>query len=119
MSDAITPPAPPPAAPAPPDSPPYPPPIVAADFKDKMPDPDYSARAVEWTLAIGGLPSFNVKEGVLARLHNLGFSCDVDSDDDTVAKAVKAYQRLYLNNKNGSGVPADIQADIRDRHDNP
>ena len=108
----------PPAAPAA-GPPPYPPVIAAEGFKDKMPNPDYSAQVVQWKLAMGGMPSFNVKTGVLARLHNLGFGCDVDADDETATRAVKAYQNLYLNDKNGSGVPADIQADIRDRHDKP
>jgi hypothetical protein len=30
---------------------------------------------------------------------------------------VKAYQRLYKNEQNGSGKPADILADIKERHD--
>lgn len=106
----------PPAAPAG-GPPPYPPAIVAADFKDKMPDPDYSEQVVEWNLTIGGMPSFNDKTGVLARLHNLGFGCDIDSDDETASRAVKAYQNLYMNNKNGSGLTADIQNDLRPRHD--
>jgi hypothetical protein len=113
----------PPAPPAPVIGPqpqfPYPPPIVEADFKNLMPNPDYSFLTAEWKLTIGGMPPHEVKEGVLARLHNLGFTCGPDSADDEAAKAVKAYQRFYLKKKDGSGIPADIQADIQGRHDKP
>jgi len=59
-----------------------------------------------------------VKEGTLARLHNLAFGCDVDSDDAHAVHAVKAYQLFYLKAKDGSGKIADIQDDAAQRHDN-
>jgi hypothetical protein len=50
-------------------------------------------------------------------LHNLGFGCDVEDGADVSARAVKAYQRFFLKNMNGTGVAKDIESDIRDRHD--
>lgn len=119
MSAATAAPAKPPAAApgAPPNPPPYPPPIVPKDFKDKLPAPDFTAIIVEWDLTIGGLPPVKLKRGTLARLHNLAFACDVSSPDATVTHAVKAYQLFYLKNKNGSGIPADIEDDAGKRHD--
>ncbi len=117
MKDATKPPkktAPTTTAPA---TPPYPPVIAPGDFKDEMPAPDFGAQKMEWQLKIGSLPPVKTKTGVLARLHSLGFGCDVDSDDPTTTRVVKAYQRFYLNNKNGSGAFADIQDDAGTRHD--
>lgn len=106
-----------PTPPAPTTPPPYPPVIVADDYKDKIPAPDFTAQTVEWTLSLGALPPVKEKTGTLARLHNLGFGVDVDSDEPKTKRAVKAYQRFYLNNKTGSGTPADIQDDAGTRHD--
>lgn len=107
-----------PLEPLPPATPtPYPPEIAAAEFTDKDPAKESNRHIVEWDLKAGSLPSFNSDEGVRARLHNLGFGCDVKDDGDRSARAVKAYQRFFLKNKNGSGVAKDIDSDIRDRHD--
>jgi hypothetical protein len=97
------------------DPPPYPPPIFPDDYTAK-PRLHEELKA-EWDLKAGSMPSFNTKEGVLARLRNLGFGGDVDADDQKLQKLVKAYQRFYLKAKTPSGSHADIQADIRDRHD--
>jgi hypothetical protein len=114
---------PPPLDPLPPEPPvvptPYPPAVVAAEFTDKDPAKSSSAHFAEWEFKVGSLPSFNTSEGVLARLHNLGFGCDVGDTDDRSKRAVKAYQRFFQKNKNGSGVAKDIESDIRDRHDKP
>jgi hypothetical protein len=116
VRQAITPPAKP--APAPVTSPPpYPPAIVSDDYKDKMPALDLAAKIAHWDLKPGALPPAKTKQGALVRLHNLGFACDADSHDDDAAKAVKAYQRLYFKNKNGSGRPADVEDDAAKRHD--
>jgi hypothetical protein len=112
------PPKPVPPAAAPANPPPYPPPIVPQDFKDKLPPLDPGPQIVTWNLSIGGLPAVKVKEGTLARLHNLAFGCDVDSDDAHAVHAVKAYQLFYLKAKDGSGKIADIQDDAAQRHDN-
>lgn len=120
VRDARTAPATPPATPPTvADPPPYPAPVVPKDFKDKSPDLDYKKRTVEWTLSIGSLGPAKTDPGALTRLHNLGFECDVDSEAKVVTRSVKAYQRFYLKNKNGSGVAADVQDDAGTRHDNP
>jgi hypothetical protein len=119
MKDATAPPAK-PAAPAaaPANPPPYPPAIVPTDYKDKMPEPDFKAQVVTWDLHIGGLPPVKTKQGTLARLHNLAFGCNLDSDDARVTRAVKAYQLFYQKNQKGSGKLTDIQDDAGKRHDN-
>ena len=111
---------PPPAAtkPTPTDPPTYPAPIFPDDFTDKVPRFHEELKA-EYTLKVGSMPSFDTKQGVLARLRNLGFGADVDADDERLKKLVKAYQRFYLKAKKPSGEFADIQKDIRDRHDKP
>lgn len=101
------------------DPPPYPAPVVPKDFKDKDPDADYTKRTVEWTLSIGSLGPVKTDPGALTRLHNLGFECQADSEAKIITRSVKAYQRFYLKNKNGSGVAADVQDDAGTRHDNP
>ena len=125
----IDPDAPPPAEPAPPaaaapppaspDPPPYPAPIDVAAYKDKI-DPAYvgtKLRPVSFSLAIGSLPSHNEVIGVQARLTNLGFDCrgEWGAAKEGTTAAVKAYQHKYGGGD--SGVPADIQDAIRDRHD--
>jgi hypothetical protein len=97
---------------------PYPAPIKADQFTDKLANPDPDDDFVEWTLKIGSLPSFNHSSGVLARLHNLGAGCDPDDDGSRTERTVKAYQKVFLNQSNGSGKPSDVQEDLRDRHDN-
>jgi hypothetical protein len=94
--------------------PPYPAPIMAADFKDPVRAGDPSDAFVEWELKIGSLGSHKDDAGVWARLDNLGASC---AGGTRGAASVKAYQRAFLNQKTGSGVPADIQEDLRVRHD--
>ncbi len=100
-----------------PDPPPYPLNIIPDDFKDKNEKLDFGKQLVKVEVKIGSLEAFNRKPGVLARLHNLGFCCDIDSDDPRIEKGVKAYQRFFMKNKNGSGKPEDIQDDARTRHD--
>ncbi|HTX39057.1 MAG TPA: hypothetical protein VME43_28730 [Bryobacteraceae bacterium] len=119
MKDATAAPAQPAPAPAPPaNPPPYPPVIVATDYKDKMPAPDFKAQVETWDLHVGGLPPVKTPQGTLARLHNLGFGCDIGSDAAKVTRAVKAYQLFYQKNAKGSGKTADIQDDAGTRHDN-
>lgn len=96
----------------------YPPEIDPDHFPDEWPEqPDRTE--VEWTLSIGGLPSHNDKSGVQARLRNLGFGCKVGADDKTTERAVKAYQLVHKKEQTGSGKWADIQDDIKDRHEKP
>lgn len=99
------------------DPPAYPPAITVADFKDKNPAPDFTAKVLELDLKIGSLGPVKTKPGVLARLHNFGFGCDLDSDDPTTVKVVKAYQRAFQNNPAGSGKTDDIQDDLGAKHD--
>jgi hypothetical protein len=91
----------------------YPPAIKPADFLDEA--PKALDNKVQWTLAIADLEQGDNDQGVAARLQNLGFS----AGDEKTERAVKAYQRLYMNVKEGSGTPADIKDDIKPRHDNP
>lgn len=100
----------------------YPIKIKPADFQDKNaepPLPPASDDDVKWTLTITTLDKSQDDESIKARLHNLGFGCDAGSDADTTTRAVKAYQALYLNQKDGSGALADIKDDVKKRHDNP
>jgi hypothetical protein len=113
-----TPSKPPPAVKPEPKPPHYPLPIVQEDFIDK--DTDYVGDKhdpVEWSLSIGGLPSPNDVTGVQARLENLGFSCggEVGTPGDKTKAAVTAYQKKYGLTATGS--VADIQDNIRDKHD--
>jgi len=55
-----------------------------------------------------------IADGVKARLNNLGFNID---DDEKTKRAVKAYQKVYLKQDNGSGIAKDILDDIKTRHD--
>ncbi len=99
------------------DPPPYPAPVKAADFKDKVRAADPADDFVEWTLKVGSLPSFNDDTGVLARLFNLGAACEPGDDGKKTERTVKAYQKAFMNQDAGSGLPKDIQTDLRDRHD--
>ena len=69
---------------------------------------------MDWSVSLADLADGDDDDGVKARLNNLGFNVD---GKDNVKRAVKAYQRLYLNQDNGSGVLKDILADIKTRHD--
>jgi hypothetical protein len=117
LSEPPAPPPPEPPAAAPVIPTPYPPDIVEVEFTDKDPSKESPSHTAEWTLQVGSLPTYNADEGVRARLHNLGFGCDVEDGADVSARAVKAYQRFFLKNMNGTGVAKDIESDIRDRHD--
>lgn len=98
----------------------YPRPIVTGEFKDADPAaPPADNRIMEWTLKIGSLPAFDHISGVQARLNNLGFRCDPDAQAARSESDIKAYQRTRLKSKTPSGVAADIQKGLRDRHDNP
>ena len=98
----------------------YPRPILASEFKDTDPAaPPAADDTMKWTLKIGSLPSFDHISGVQARLNNLGFRCDPDAQAAQTQACVKAYQRTRLKSKKPSGVAADIQTDLRNRHDNP
>jgi hypothetical protein len=100
------------------DPPAYPPVIVFAEFKDKQPEKP-SADKLEWTLKVGSLPAHKDKTGVLARLRNLGYGCDVDADDPKMQKFVKLYQKAVLKEAAPSGNQADIQQSLDDRHSKP
>jgi len=119
----VAPPAPPASAPPgpapaePPAKPLYPRPVEAADFKD-LAEPAPTAETVEWTLAVDDLGASG-ESAVQARLGNLGFTCTVGADAATTTAAVSTYQRVVLSQKPGTGKTADIEADIKNRHDNP
>lgn len=110
-----------PPLPTPPDqAPPYPAPINKSDFKDKDPDDAAAAgKEIEWSAKIGSLPSFNAAAGAgaMARLHNLGYPCRPGDDGSKTERSVKSYQKKYLQQDDGSGQAADIQADLKTRHD--
>jgi len=109
-----------PSGPAPSEPPPkplYPRPVVEADFKDPA-EPVPAAGTVEWTLAVDDLVASG-ESAVQARLGNLGFTCTVGADAATTSAAVSTYQRVVLAKKPGTGVTADIEAEIKNRHDNP
>jgi hypothetical protein len=111
------------AAPAPKDpvikKPTYPRPIKVSEFTDDQPKaPTAADDVIQFTLKIGGLPTFNDDSGVRARLRNLGYTCRRGSAAEFTKKCVKAFQRGRLKQKTPSGVAADIRNDARDRHDN-
>jgi hypothetical protein len=121
MKPAVTAPKPTPGTPPPgTDPPPYPPPIVVLDFKDKVPEPDYTAQVVTWDLCIGKLDPYDVHTGALSRLQNLGFQNSTDLAGNATAdqepQAIKAYGQLYSN---AATTWNPIKEDLRDRHDNP
>jgi hypothetical protein len=108
------------AAAAPPalTKPKYPRPIMVSEFKDDPPKAPVAADdVITFTLKIGSLPTFNDDKGVRARLHNLGYPCLVDSEATITKKAVTAFQKGRLKQKTPSGVAADVQTDVRDKHD--
>ena len=115
-------PAPAPPAPPAPAVPPYPPPLVEAAFTDTLDAAfvggDADSGKIEWTLAIGSLPSFNNVAGVQERLRNLGFVCKGapgDAADPQTQAAVKAFQKAAKLAETGAA--KDIEAAVRDRHD--
>jgi len=98
----------------------YPRPIKVSEFKDQAADPPGKGDdTVQWDLKIGSLASFDDVTGVQGRLHNLGFRCDPEGQAALTQADVKTYQRTRLKSAAPSGAPADIQTDIRNRHDNP
>ncbi|HEY8211709.1 MAG TPA: hypothetical protein VIG99_29705 [Myxococcaceae bacterium] len=114
---------PPPKPPGPPPKkekpkPSYPPAVDPDEYKDaKVPDLPKDLETLELTLKIGSLPSHNHESGVKARLYNLGFLQAADPKPDVLLDAVKRYQRSLLSQKEGSGKAADIQDDLKNRHD--
>ncbi len=114
----IPPPAPTTTPATPPSPPPYPPAIKPPDFIDKDPVKPADSDTMEWTLKVGSLPPAAEKTGVKARLHDLGFGCDVDSDDTLTTRAIKNFQKLFLK-KTDTGAYADVQADLDSTFSNP
>jgi len=97
----------------------YPPPLVYTQFTDPAPQEPPDRNKANWKLKVGSLDPFDITEGIRERLGNLGFRCKSGSNDEETTRAVKAYQRFFLNNRTGSGKTADIQDDLHTRHDNP
>lgn len=115
-----------PKAPAPGARPPpsYPPAIVATDFKDQDPKPVLPPKEEndwKWTLAVMDPETVDMDsdDALKARLHNLGFAVDKGGGAEPTRLAVRAYQRHYEKKADGSGALADIQGDLKARHDKP
>jgi len=96
----------------------YPPTIKPADYDDTTPVfPKVGDNVVTWDLKIGSLPSGNVISGVQARLLNLGFRAAMETPAAVKTKAgVTGYQKKYKMTE--SGTSTDIEASIRNKHDN-
>jgi len=98
----------------------YPPPIVAADFDDPKTVWPKKGETVVWKLQVGYLEPHTVIRGVLQRLENLGFSCPIQKVEDVATRrAVRTYRRFVENKAapHDTNAVADIQANIRGRHD--
>jgi hypothetical protein len=98
----------------------YPPPIVVTDFDDPKTVWPKKGETISWTLQVGYLEPHTVIRGVLQRLENLGFTCPVQKVEDAAThRAVKTYRRFVesLVAPNDTDAVADIQANIRGRHD--
>lgn len=98
----------------------YPPPIVVTDFDDPKTVWPKKGETISWTLQVGYLEPHTVTRGVLQRLENLGFTCPVQKVEDAAThRAVKTYRRFVesLVAPNDTDAVADIQANIRGRHD--
>lgn len=94
----------------------YPQKVQHAQWEDEFTDkviPDSADDTATWSFTVVPHASIDNDDGVIKRLHNLGF------DSNAVSAAVRAYQFSYLKNATGSGVIADIKPDIIKRHDNP
>jgi hypothetical protein len=101
-------------------APAHPPKIKPDEFKDPKPsEPAPADNIVEWKLSLSALKDFDGVPSIKARLHNLAFPCDSTSDNAKTNRAVKLYQRVHMKQENGSGVIKDIEAHIRNFHDNP
>ena len=98
----------------------YPPPIVAPDFDDPKTVWPKEGETIVWNLQVGSLEPHTVIRGVLQRLENLGFACPVQKVEDApTRRAVRTYRR-FVESKvapNDTDAVADIQANIRARHD--
>lgn len=113
-------PAPPKPAPA---TPPYPPEVTESHFTDVNETAyihDGKPILLEWTLAIGFLPSHLDDSGVMARLENLGFDCA-----DGLDLAARRMQRWYKVDP-VTGYPAadkaakaKFQNALKAKHDDP
>jgi hypothetical protein len=94
-------------------------PVVETEFIDA--DDPASApgpRKFEFKLKVGALASFNTVDGSLGRLRNLGFGVSAEEGGtEPATRAVKLYQKKY--SLGSSGAVADIQADVKKRHDDP
>ena len=96
----------------------YPRPIKVDEFTDDPPTaPTAADDVINYTLKIGSMPSINVDNGVRARLHNLRYRCEPDSDATATTQSVKAFQRGRLKQKTPSGALADIKASALSKHD--
>ncbi|QRK13127.1 carboxypeptidase regulatory-like domain-containing protein [Archangium violaceum] len=96
-----------------PPEPPYPPPLEADDWKDT--DKPVAAEVlVKWALEVKRLEVLDEGDAVTLRLENLGFPA---ADEQLKTRSVRAYQKLYLNDEDGSGNAVDIKDDIKTRHD--
>jgi hypothetical protein len=94
-------------------------PVVETEFIDAD-DPESAPgpRKFEFKLKVGALASFNTVDGALGRLRNLGFGVSPEAGGTPAAtSAVKLYQKKYSGGS--SGAVADIQADVKKRHDEP
>ncbi len=105
----------PPVSPTP-NPPPYPAPIIAAHYKDKVPPKPPDSDIIDFTLKIGSLPSHKVTAGLLGRLRNLGYNCNVDSDAEKTTAVVKTYQKVVLKKPAQTSVAADILQDVEEHH---
>ena len=91
----------------------YPPPIQHARWLDPTNDVSSTPLIVRWQLFVTDLSELDSDDGHALRLANLGF--DVS---DRVA-AVRAYQRSYLAQPDGTGALSEIRQDLVRRHDVP
>ena len=96
----------------------YPPDIITKNFKDVAPEPASPKNLeVEFEVKKDELPAFDALQGIQIRLYNLGFGCDDGSDDIYTTRSVKAFQRMYLDQDDPSGVVTDIQDRLQTEHD--
>jgi len=98
----------------------YPPRVVPEDFDDPATVWVRKGETVTWNLEVGSLEPHTVTRGVLQRLHNLGFSCPIQTaEDDDTRVAVRTYRRAVenLDPPGDTSAVADIQDNIKGRHD--
>ncbi|MDP1651028.1 MAG: hypothetical protein Q8M01_22950 [Rubrivivax sp.] len=70
--------------------------------------------AITWTAQVRLLPDADDDDGARARLANLGFPA---GDAERTKRSVRAFHRLHKQVYDGSGLLADIQADLKAIHD--